>query len=505
MGSTDHRRTGLPCEVPSTSYWQQPSDGIADLRSSSDLPNHADVVIIGSGISGSSIAFNLLTSKPNLKVVMLEARQAASGASGRNGGHTKTATYRGFLENVQAVGEEEAIKISKLEYDCMAAVHAFIKEKGIDCDAKRCDTVDIFYDQHHIDEARKSVALMEKLIGNSHPTSRHTFYDPEETKQKFYAEGSLGSIKYEAGSLSAYRLTIGVLKLALGLGLNLQTTTPATDISKGTNSGSKPIWTVTTPRGQITTSTLVLATNGYTANLLPQLEDVIVPFRGIVTAQRPGKSLPHAGNLPTTYSFVYKEGYEYMVTRPAIKSLPSDDTGQQNGNSEHESSSEQDADYDIVIGGGLTKTPDQGSSEFYTTDDTYQSIPTTIASYLNDCTASFYGTSWGSDYDTGRIRKLWSGIMGYSADDHPFVGPYPGEEGLWLDASFQGHGMVLCWLCAKAFTSMLLGEDDAKLDSWFPKSFRITPERLKKRFSGRIVGRELGEAESVNGQSGIIN
>lgn len=501
MASTDKQRTGLPHETPSTAYWQQPPDKIADLRSTSDLPEHADMVIVGSGISGSSIAYNVLTSKPSLKVVMLEARQAASGASGRNGGHTKTATYRSFLENVQAVGEEEAIKISKLEYDCMAAVHAFIKEKGIDCDGKRCDTVDVFYDQHHLDQARKSVALMEKLIGDSHPTSKHTFYNPEETNEKFYAEGSLGCIKYEAGSLSAYRLTIGVLKLALDLGLNLQTNTPATAISKTESSGSKTVWTVTTPRGETTTSTLILATNGYTAHLLPELQDVIVPFRGVVTAQRPGKSLPHAGNLPTTYSFVYKEGYEYMITRPAIKSLPSNTEAQTNGHHEFKSV---DAEYDIVIGGGLTKTPDQGSSEFYTTDDNYQSIPASIESYLNDCTASFYGSSWGSDYDAGRIRKLWSGIMGYSADDHPFVGPYPDEEGLWLDASFQGHGMVLCWLCAKAITSMLLGEDGEQLDSWFPKSFRVNSERLKKRFSGRIVGRELGEAESVNGQSGIV-
>lgn len=500
MGSADEKKTGLPHEAPSISYWQQPPDGIANLRSTQELPDRADVVIVGSGISGSSIAYNLLTSKPHLKIVMLEARQAASGASGRNGGHTKTATYRGFLENVQAVGEEEAIKISKLEYDCMAAVHAFIKEKGIKADAQRCDTVDIFYDQGHLDEARKSVELMEKLIGNSHPTSKHTFYNPEQTKKEFYAEGSLGCIKYEAGSLSAYKLTIGILKLALDLGLNLQTGTPATAItSEKAITDDKTTWTVTTPRGPISTSTLILATNGYTAHLLPQLQDVIVPFRGVVTAQRPGKALPHGGNLSTTYSFVYKEGYEYMITRPAIQSMPSDVTSQQNGHHQDDSA------YDIVIGGGLTKTPDQGSSEFYTTDDSYSSIPTTIASYLNDCTASFYGNSWGSDYESGRVRKLWSGIMGYSADDHPFVGPYPGKEGLWLDASFQGHGMVLCWLCAKAITSMLLNEDNEELDSWFPKSFRITSDRLKKEFSGRIVGRDLGEAESVNGQSGIVN
>lgn len=491
MSYSDKSTTGLPLPEPCVSYWQQPPDPIADFRSAAAFPQYADAVVVGSGVSGASIAYNLLTARPELKLVMLEARQAASGASGRNGGHTKTASYRSFLENVAAVGQEDAIRISKLEYDCMAAVHAFAAEKGIKCDAKRCDTVDIFYDQGHLDEARSSVALMKKLIGDGHPCSKHTFYTPDETAKQFYAENSLGCIKYEAGSLSAYRFTTGILKLALKLGLHLCTNTPAFSITKTVADGQAS-WTVETSQGVITTPTLILATNGYTAQLLPQLQEVVVPFRGVVTAQRPGKSLLHGGDLPCTYSFVYKQGYEYMITRPAIK-------GPLVTNGVHD-----DSHYDIVIGGGLTRTPDMGRSEFYTTDDTYESIPQSVSTYLHDCTAEFYGRNWGEDYHQ-RVRHLWSGIMGYSADGHPLVGLYPGEDSLWLDVSFQGHGMVLALLCAKALTQMILGKDDAELTEWFPRCFRITEKRLKQKFDGRIVGRELGEAESVNGQNGIVN
>jgi len=76
---------GLPRSKPTISYWQDPPDEIADLRSTVDLPNVADIVVIGSGISGSCISNTLLQVLPGSKVVMLEARQAASGASGRNG------------------------------------------------------------------------------------------------------------------------------------------------------------------------------------------------------------------------------------------------------------------------------------------------------------------------------------------------------------------------------------------------------------------------------------
>ena len=75
----------LPRDNPTLSYWQDPPDSIANLRSTPNPPQTSDIVIIGSGISGASIAYNILTRAPETNVVMLEARQACSGATGRNG------------------------------------------------------------------------------------------------------------------------------------------------------------------------------------------------------------------------------------------------------------------------------------------------------------------------------------------------------------------------------------------------------------------------------------
>lgn len=85
----------LPRDNPTQSYWQDPPDDIADLRTTPNLPARADVVIIGSGITGAAVAWNLLqdvdsTGRNGIGsmppgIVMLEARQACSGATGRNG------------------------------------------------------------------------------------------------------------------------------------------------------------------------------------------------------------------------------------------------------------------------------------------------------------------------------------------------------------------------------------------------------------------------------------
>ncbi|RVX71509.1 hypothetical protein B0A52_05081 [Exophiala mesophila] len=455
----DHQATippGLPRDHPVQSYWQDPPDAIADHRTSPDLPSQADIVIIGSGISGATIAYNLLSADPTLNIVLLEARQAASGASGRNGGHTKTASYRSFADNVKSVGTQDATRIAHLEYNCMVAIHDFIKTNNLDCDSKRCQTVDVFYDPVQWKAAQESVALMDELMGSSAP--KHTFHTPAETSSKFLAQTPLGSLEYESGSLSAYKLTISILKLALSMNLNLQTNTPVNSIVKSPSTGE---WQTTTPRGTISSKKLILATNGYTAHLYPPLQGVIVPLRGVVTAQRPGQNMPQQG-LPTTFSFIYPTGFDYMITRPA--------------GTTHEG--------DIIIGGGLPYAANNGVSEYGNTDD--GAYDEGSASYLLDTTRQFFGSAnWGSDHPEGHAQKIWSGIMGFSADGYPFVGPVPGEQGLFLDVSFQGHGMVLCFLCARALADMVLGKDDG-LPEWFPNTYRVTEERLRKRFTGRV-------------------
>jgi glycine/D-amino acid oxidase-like deaminating enzyme len=286
-------------------------------------------------------------------------------------------------------------------------------------------------------------------------------------KEQFYCPSSdddakvYGGVGYFAGSLSAYALTIGLLKMCLGRGLNLQTGTAAEKVSQHGDGA----WEVRTPRGTILAREVVVATNGYTAGLLDAFQGVIVPLRGQVTAQRPGSDMPLGGSLPTTYSFIYPGGYEYMVPRPAGSRYAGD----------------------IVIGGGLVRAEKQGLDEYGTTDDT--TVNETISRYLAETTRKYFGENWGADHPAGRVRREWTGIMGYSPDGFPFVGEVPHSSGLWISASFQGHGMVLCWKCAEALVAMMSARRDGVndgLDSWFPDAFRISEERMQKRFLGRL-------------------
>lgn len=354
----------------------------------------------------------------------------------------------------------------------MVDSHDFIRSHQIDCDARRLDTVDIVYDQGQWNEAREAISLMQKVTSSNDPIAKYKFWDAAETASRFLTPDAIGAISYEAGSLSAYKFVIGILKLALTKGLNLQCNTPVTSISMDS---LQDRWNVQTPRGTVTAGKIVLATNGYTAHLYPDLQGVIVPLRGFVTAQRPGQSMPRNG-LSYTYSFIYKEGYEYMIPRPQGTRFAGD----------------------IVIGGGLTKTIDQGLGEYGNTDDT--TLDRHTVSYLKSSTGHFFGDNWGNDDAEGRVRVAWSGVMGFSGDGYPLVGPVPGEKGLYIAAAFQGHGMVNSFYCAKALTRMMLHCDQG-LDSWFPDAYRINAQRMKVKFSHMLHSPETAQAGLPPGQS----
>jgi hypothetical protein len=106
---------GLPRSNPTKAVWQEPPHPtVADVQSTV-LPENADIIIIGSGITGCAVSHALLSeeSMPNLRVTVLEARQTCSGATGRNGGHLVSDCASLVPRLVPELGTTEASKIAK--------------------------------------------------------------------------------------------------------------------------------------------------------------------------------------------------------------------------------------------------------------------------------------------------------------------------------------------------------------------------------------------------------
>jgi ribulose 1,5-bisphosphate synthetase/thiazole synthase len=99
--STEMKPSGLPCPNSSASFWHsQPNKQLLGHCTTDTLPSTADIVVIGSGITGASIARYLAEDarSSNLSIVMLEAREACWGATGISG--LKLVKARFVISNV---------------------------------------------------------------------------------------------------------------------------------------------------------------------------------------------------------------------------------------------------------------------------------------------------------------------------------------------------------------------------------------------------------------------
>lgn len=79
-------QANLPTSNSTESFWHsQPSKVLLGQRTTPSLPTETDVVIIGSGISGAFAAHYLKQDArgADLQIVMLDAREACWGATGR--------------------------------------------------------------------------------------------------------------------------------------------------------------------------------------------------------------------------------------------------------------------------------------------------------------------------------------------------------------------------------------------------------------------------------------
>lgn len=76
----------LPVANPTTSYWQTPPHKKLLGIQSAELPSQCEIAVIGSGVSACSTVRELFARGFAGRIVVLEAREICSGATGRNGG-----------------------------------------------------------------------------------------------------------------------------------------------------------------------------------------------------------------------------------------------------------------------------------------------------------------------------------------------------------------------------------------------------------------------------------
>lgn len=342
----------------------------------------ARTVVIGGGYAGLNTALGL-AERGERGVLLLEARDIAHGASGRNGGFAFGGFSLGEASLLRQLGPELARRLYQGTLDAVELIRSRIDRHGIDCEAnaKGVLWVNWFRDPEVL---RSRQRLLAEHYGV------HWDWVPEaELRQQIL------STRYHDALWERQALHIHPLKYAVGLadaasaaGVAVHEHSPAIALQRA-GSG----WRLRTPEGQVEAERVVLACGGYLAGLVGRIDRGVMPIATYVMTTEPlGDRLRE---FLRTDAAVYDTRFAFDYYRP----LP--DTR--------------------LLWGGRISVLDRR--------------PAALQRLLyRDMLKVFPGL------DGVRIEHAWSGLMGYTRHEMPFVGEL--EPGLWSVQGFGGHGVA---------------------------------------------------------------
>ncbi|EEY21537.1 FAD dependent oxidoreductase superfamily [Verticillium alfalfae VaMs.102] len=313
---------GLPVANSTQPFWHSELHPLSDHKSA--WPQSiVDVVIIGSGISGASIAHNLLSRRPDINITLIDARSLCSGATARNGGHIKTMTYAVWDHRKQRLGLEEAIKMTAFEQSHLDVMAHIVHANSLECDFVPVQGVDAYYDETVF--AKAVAALQDMRLHAPNLADKYKICTDTTVLQgemKLSAR-CVGAITTPAASVWPYKMVTNLLATLVSFDkVNIQTGTPVLSIDDRPGS---PFATVRTSRGDIRAKAVVHATNGWLGHLLPELRPYISPVRGnvvhygsVASKEDASVNAKSALGLDSKYSFWLRyadKDYDYLIQR----------------------------------------------------------------------------------------------------------------------------------------------------------------------------------------------
>ncbi|KAI8621403.1 FAD dependent oxidoreductase [Chytriomyces sp. MP71] len=446
---------------PLQSHWLQ------DLPTSTLPPppsdqREFDVIIVGGGISGFSTALHLTRlqgdTRKRLTIAVLDARDVAGGATGRNGGLLVPRTTESFEKLAKAHGDKDAMRLAAFDRDNADALVAFVQEQA-EYGFTMAGTLEPFgmgavvgFESHEQAVEMETAARDWNKRMNS--SGSYAVLDPEELKEMTGCM-DLDAVSSKEGGIcfsDQYRVHPARLTLAIARAALSDANAcffPHCNVLKVTKVTAQKAtsFVLSTSLGTFTShSQIVYATNAWTSALLPTVP--ITPIRNqvICTAPVVPNSAAAKGWCEGQFGLAFNDGYEYISGR---------------------------GDGRIVFGGMRFLAPDMDVG--CDRDDVLdERVSQALREYLPSKFACL--SKKGEPFS---VDREWAGIMGWTPDHLPFVGSLGQVPGFFEEemiiAGFSGHGMSRCFLSGKAVAEMILG---LKVSANFPRCFLPTGQRL---------------------------
>lgn len=246
----------------------------------------AEVCIVGGGYTGLSAGLDL--AEKGYKVALLEAARIGWGASGRNGGQIVNGLNAG-LDRIEArYGRGVADFVGTLAQEGGRLIRDRVARYAIDCDLKDGNIFAAF-NVRQVRELEEKQALWRR-----HGMDAHEMLDRAGLRRHVASDLYLGGmIDHSGGHMHPLNLALGEAAAFERLGGVIHEGSAVTGIE---DIGGAPV--VRTAQGRLRAGVLILAGNAYLGQVVPELENRVMPFSTQMIATEP-LGARAAGILPS--------------------------------------------------------------------------------------------------------------------------------------------------------------------------------------------------------------
>lgn len=392
----------------------------------------ADVAIIGGGFTGVSTAYHFSRRYPDKRVVLLEARCLANGASGRSGGQ--------MLNWISGMGDDPELiqRVFHTTRQAIDAIVEIIERHALPVDLRREGILHVHTSARSAEMAHAEVERLNEL---GIPLQYLRGAELAARVDLRHAHGAV--FDASEGQINGVEYVRGLRSVLLQQGVEVYEDTPVVQIREGRT------LTLTTPGAEVQAQAVVLATNAYTPRL-GYFRSAIFPLICHAAATRP---LTAAEQEQTGWHGAAGWGDDFQkllyVTR----------TG----------------DGRIVFGGGPAGYEYlYGNRTSYAGDLSLNApislrMRQTLAGYLPGTADLLITHRW-----SGPIAVNLNGLSG-------MIGVRGDHRNVFYALGYGGHGVVLANLAGRILTDMYSGDDQPwrSLPIVQPSPAPIPPEPLR--------------------------
>ncbi|WP_433113133.1 FAD-dependent oxidoreductase [Micromonospora sp. CA-246542] len=389
------------------SGWQRDDPRAARLPALAG-DEEASVVIVGGGLAGLALAYQLTNHLPARDILVLEATEVGAGASGHSTGIVGPGVGGPITTLVKRYGRDRARSMFAATLDGIAALRRLAGALPDGCELTDGFQLVAASAPAHAGSLRRQAQTLRDLGFDA------SYLDRDGTTERLGSGRYHGALCYPDVALVNPWLLVQALRAALlTAGVRIAENTPVTAIT-----GGDPV-TVTAGGHRVRARRVVLTTDGFTTGLGLFTRNVAVIRTHVLrTGPVPADLLARTGWDGRGAAIDSRSFFNYLRMTARGR---------------------------LLFGGGPALLEPRVDE---------RGVAAVRERLVRELAATFPALA------DVPVTDFWSGVTASTFDRLPIVGPVPGRPGVWFAGAWCGHGLALSALTAELLAPRLADRSD---------------------------------------------